>query len=549
MEICTETAWKKPTGELMIAKDESDSNTTVRKIVVLGGGTAGFLSAIGLKHMLPETNVVIVRSTKLGVIGVGEGTIPSVMQYLHRFLGVSRFDMFKKVSASPKLGIRYLWGKRPYFNYTFTGQLVSPHRQMKKSRGYYCEEEFDFADLNSALMKHDKVCMRLPNGSPKHNPNIAYHLENKKFVSYLENLASEKGIEKIDALVSDVTEDAKGIRSLVLEDGTEVLGDFFVDCSGFKSKIIGEKLGEPRIDFGDALFCDRAVVGGWERTDETYHPFTTAETMDAGWCWRIEHDELINRGYVFCSSFLSEDEAVNEYKSKNPGIKDARVIRFDSNVVRRSWVKNVVAIGNAAGFVEPLEATAIGMICDASLRLAKALSSSEGRILPTQRDVFNRITQENWLIIRDFLGLHYKFNDRLETPFWRAAMNDVVVGDAQKYVDYYREVGPDFSILGSDLKRDFFTAEGYLVMLVGQKVPFDSPFVVTPEEQATWQNFKRSVEDVATKGFSVPEFLNVVRSEGVGADILSRQADENEERERRNAKVGEGEKIGELNWH
>src|SRR5690606_13296003 len=123
------------------------------------------------------------------------------------------------------------------------------------------------------------------------------------------------------------------------------------------SELIGQVLNEPFVSFSNALFCESAVVGGWERTDDPYHPYTTAETMNAGWCWRIDHDDLINRGYVFSSKFISDDEAVDEFKKKNPLANVAKVIRFRSGTFRRSWVKNVVAVGNAVGFVEPLEST------------------------------------------------------------------------------------------------------------------------------------------------------------------------------------------------
>ena len=534
-----------------------DGIKRIKKLVVLGGGTAGFLSALALNRSLPDIEVVVVRSTKMGVIGVGEGTIPSVMQFLHHFLGLDKFELYKKVSASPKLGIRYLWGKRPYFNYTFTGQLVSPHRQMQKPRGFYCDQNFDFADLNSALMNADNVCMRLASGAPRHNPNVSYHLENKKFVTFMEDMATSEGIKKIDGIVEHVESNEDGVSAIVLETGEKVEADFFVDCSGFRSEIIGKTLQEPRVDFSNALFCDSAVVGGWERTDETYHPFTTAETMNAGWCWQIEHDQLINRGYVFCSKFLSDDEAAAEFKTKNPKVGDARVIKFDSNVLKRSWVKNVVAIGNSAGFVEPLEATSIGMICDAALRLSKALSASNGKILESQRKIFNRVTEKNWTIVRDFLALHYKFNDRIDTPFWRAAMNDVCLGDAQEYVDYFRDVGPDFTILNTELKRDFFTAEGYLVMLVGQQVKYQSGFNVTDQERATWDNFKKTVANVANKGLSVPEFLQVARSDKAEDVFGMRRPDQDGAMHngaangagKRAARVGENMKSGELNWH
>ncbi len=523
------------------------SQNHVRKIVVLGGGTAGFLTALALKKTLPDTHVVVVRSTEMGVIGVGEGTIPSVVHFLHQYLDIDRFELYRQVKASPKLGIRFLWGPRPYFNYSFSGQLVTPHRKLRFPRGYYCDDEFDFADIDSALMNHDRVCMQFPNGKPRFNPRVSYHLENKKFVAYIEQLADRFGITKVDAQVTDVIVGQDGVSGLRLNSGETVDGDFFVDCSGFHQTILGEALQEPKLDFSNALLCDRAVVGGWQRTNETYHPFTTAETMQAGWCWRIEHDEIINRGYVFSSPFLSDEQAIDEFCQSNPLVKEPRVIRFSSGVHQRTWVKNVVAIGNAAGFVEPLEATSIGMICDAALRLSKAMFASGGRIVEQQRDVFNRVTLRNWSIVRDFLALHYKFNQRIESPFWQAAINDVPIGEAQPYVEYFRQVGPDFFLLNPDLKRDFFTAEGYLVMLVGQKVGYQSGHSIDETERQAWRDLKKQIASVAAKGLTVPEFLKISRSDvapeifGVGKQAQSAV--------KPGTRVGESVQSGELNWH
>ncbi len=521
---------------------------TIRRIVVLGGGTAGFLAALALRKHVQDVAVTVIRSTKMGVIGVGEGTIPSVVHFLHRFLGYDADVLYREVRAAPKLGIRYEWGPRPFFNYTFTGQVIGSHRSLAMPRGYYCRESFDFADLNSALMVHDRVCVRMPNGQAKFNPNLSYHLENRKFVAFLERQADMARIEKIDDIVERVVTDTEGVRELHLASGQVITADLFVDASGFRAELIGRALKEPTAEYSDALFCDRAVVGTWDRTDETYHAYTTAETMDAGWCWRIEHDERINRGYVFCSKFISDDQAIEEFGRKNPRARVGKVIPFPAGVRRRTWVRNVIAIGNAAGFVEPLEATAIGMICDASLRLVKALQASGNRAVPIQRDIFNRVTRKNWDIIRDFLALHYKFNTRLDTPFWRAARADVSLGDAQAYVDYYRAVGPDFSILDTELKRDFFTAEGYLVMLLGQQVPFERPVVISPEQQQAWNAYKSNLRAVAADGLTVPEFLDRVRAEATGAQF-ARQAAMARNVERRDARIGDGPKVGELNWH
>ena len=226
----------------------------------------------------------------------------------------------------------------------------------------------------------------------------------------------------------------------------------------------------------------------------------------------------------------------------------AKVIEFDSGVRERTWVKNVISLGNSAGFVEPLEATAIGMICDGILRLVKALQASGNRNLPIQREIYNRITLKNWNIIRDFLALHYKFNDRLDTAFWKAAREDVDIGDAQHYVDYYRQVGPDFSILNTELKRDFFTAEGYLVMLLGQNVLYDRPTKITQEQRLAWNEFKYKIELVAKSGVDVPEFLKMARSPNA-REIFKAGNQVKMGAEKRPPRVGESMHSGELNWH
>lgn len=518
------------------------TSESVRRIVVVGGGTAGMLSAIAMRKKFPaEIDVVVVRSTRLGVIGVGEGTIPSVVQFLHNFLGIEHRELHQRAEPSIKLGIRYLWGSRPYFNYTFSSQLVRPGEWFEYPNGYYCDEDFRFANVSAALMEHDRVWLRRGDGRPAFNTNFAYHFENRKFVAYLEDLADQLGIPKIDDVVDEVLQDESGISELVLESGQRVKGDLFLDCSGFPSLLLGQALGESTVDFGNALFCDRAVVGGWDRTDEPYHPYTTAETMDSGWCWRIEHDDIVNRGYVFCSQFISDEQAIEEFRKKNPRTRDPRVIRFPAGARRRLWVRNVVAIGNSAGFVEPLEATAIGMICDSILSLVKALKASNFQVVPIQRDVFNRTQFENWEIIRDFLALHYKFNHRLDTPFWQAARHDVDLGEAQEFADYYQAVGPDFGLLTQRLKRDFFSAEGYLAMLVGQQVPYQSTIQISQHQRDKWKLYLANLDTQARNGVPMMEYLQWARTSDLPLDALKGGSVPR--------RVGTPSLEGQLNWH
>lgn len=520
---------------------QSVESPAIKRVVVVGGGTAGLLAALAMRQEFPtEIDITVIRSSELGVIGVGEGTIPSVVQFLHNFLGINHRDFHQQVHPSIKLGIKFVWGSRPHFNYTFAAQLTQASTWFDQPNGFYCEDDFDFVNVSAALMKNAKVWLRRPDGSAQVNGNFAYHLENRRFVHYLESLTDRPGINKIDDIISGVEQDNDGIRSVTLQSGRKVEGDFFVDCSGFNSILLGRELGVPRIDYSDRLFCDRAVTGGWDRDDEVYFPHTTTETMDAGWCWQIEHDTIINRGYVFSSPFISDEQACDEFIKKNPKVKTPRVIHFPAGRRKQFWVKNTVAIGNAAGFVEPLEATAIGMICDGILSVTRALQASNFRVLDIQRQIYNQVQEENWDLIRDFLALHYKFNDRIDTPFWRAAQNDTDIGNAQQYVDYYREVGPDFRFLVQPLKRDFFSADGYLAMLLGMKVPHQGKKNIAEEDKQKWRLLMANLDAKAKTGMPMQEYLEFARNNDIAI---------NEMMGNRKMRAGVPASEGQLAWH
>ena len=163
-----------------------------------------------------------------------------------------------------------------------------------------------------------KAFLRRTDNTPVFTRGVAYHLENEKFVSFLEGYASRLGIEIIDDTIVEVLQDENGVAGLRLAGGTTRTGELYVDCSGFQSLLLGKTLMEPLVSFKSSLFCDRAVVGGWQRGDEPILPYTTAETMDAGWCWQIEHEHFINRGYVYSSGYISDDAALAEFMRKNP---------------------------------------------------------------------------------------------------------------------------------------------------------------------------------------------------------------------------------------
>ena len=238
--------------------------------------------------------------------------------------------------------------------------------------------------------------------------------------------------------------------------------------------------------------------------------------MDHGWCWQIEHEHWINRGYVYSSSFTSDDEACEEFLRKNPQVENTpRVVKFRSYRHERFWVGNVVGIGNASGCVEPLEATALQVISVQTSTLADGLIDSLCAPTPTLINFYNRHNTSQWDDIRDFLAVHYKFNTRVDTPFWRECRDSTDLCGAQEVVEYYQENGPSCLLNNVILHpTNSFGLEGYLAMLVGQKVPHQSRYSPSPAEIQSWQERRSQYGSEAANALSVRESLSYLR--GIG---------------------------------
>ncbi|MBB5350775.1 tryptophan halogenase [Haloferula luteola] len=485
----------------------------IQKVLVVGSGSAGLIAALSLKKKIPRLEVKIVRDPDLGVIGVGEGTTPNFPTHLFDYLGISRGEFYRRAEPTWKLGIRFDWGPRGRFDYTFGRQLDSHWPGLERPVGFYCDDEFSHVDLPAALMREDKVFLRQANGCPDIQPWHAFHIENEKFVEVLESYAAEWGVEITDGKLVSTEQDATGITALVLGDGRRLEADFFVDASGFRSELMGRALEEPFEPFDKTLFCDRAVVGGWERTREPILPYTTAEQMDVGWCWRIEHEHRINRGYVYCSDMISDEEAAAEFRRKNPKAPESpRVVRFRSGAYQRMWVKNVVAIGNAAGFVEPLEATALMVVCSHSRTLIDFLLHCELEPTPSMVALYNEQASEGWKDIRDFLGLHYQLNTAGKTDFWRRCREETDLSGIASLLEFYRENGPTgFCRYRTGRTNSDFGIEGYLVMLVGQQAPYEKRHPATPEETTLWRQRREQLAKAASGGLTVAEALAYIR--------------------------------------
>lgn len=493
----------------------ANANGAVKTVLILGGGSAGLLAALTLKRLLPELDVSLVHSREIGIIGVGEGTTAIFPDHLFRVLGIPQEEFYREAQPTWKKGLRFIWGPRPDFFYDFENQYDRVFEGMPRANGHYAQEDCTDLSAASALMHRGRAFVTGPLGRPMIRGNYAFHIENHKLVTCLESIARRSGIVFHEDTLDHCERDGTTLTALHFKSGAVRKADLYIDASGFRSELLGKELAEPFIDFSNNLFCDRAVIGGWNRGDEPILPYTTCETMDHGWCWQIEHETFINRGYVYSSPFVSDEEALAEFLRRNPKVStEPRVVKFRSGRYERGWVGNVVAIGNSSGFVEPLEATALGQAIHEASWLAGILRLAQLRPDATQVAFYNRTIGDAWDEIRDFLSFHYKFNTRLDTPFWRHCRETVTLGNYQDFYDLYREVGPtpDLLIHRTSRRPNVFGVEGFLAILVGTGTPHGgSDSGISAAEMAQWDRERSRLAGKAQAGATVRQALDAIR--------------------------------------
>ncbi len=488
----------------------------LQSIIILGGGSAGFIAALTFRAMLPQMRVTVLHSSGIPVIGVGESTTRALPNFLHNTLALDRQAFYRDVRPIWKVGQRLDWGAkdRPHFNYPFDTFLTSKRPGLRLANLHYCL--YDMNDAGLCYSQMDQL--RSPvfvdaSGRVTLRERFGYHIENKRFLAFLEKTAAERGVEIIDGQVQQVVQAENGdIASLNLKDGSVLSADLYVDCSGFRSLLLGETLGVKRVPYSNNLFVDSAAVGSWKR-DTPIIPYTKANTMEHGWCWNIEFTEHITRGYVFSSQFCSDEEAIRELKQKNPKLgDDIRIIRFPSGRYENFWVRNVIAIGNSSGFVEPLEATALQLIVEQLRFTTKALLDSDGDPSQAMIDFENYRYRERWDDVQDFLALHYKFNQQSDSPFWQHCRAETNLGKAQEFVDYYVKAGPTILSLGMFGERSIFGYDGYMNMLLGMKVPTERPPRLSEADKVGWKKHQAEIRQRAGSALSPEKALELLHS-------------------------------------
>jgi tryptophan halogenase len=455
---------------------ENNEQNEYKNVAIIGGGTAGYLTALLFKAEHSDIPVTLIESSKVPVIGVGEATSPEIRRFLFEILKFPALEFYQKVKPTWKLGIKFFWGLPGdyYFNYPFGSPDIKS--------AYSTDGHINKSSLTAVLMDQDSSFVVGTKGSngEEHYSTLsddlfyALHLDNARFINYLKAKARERGIEYIDDLIVDAErkEGSDDLQAVIGENGMRYQYDFYVDCSGFRSLLLEKTLKSDFIPYNKSLFTDTAITGNILDVEKT-KTYTYAESMNHGWCWGIPMRGEYHRGYVFSSSHCSIEEATQEFLGKNPGVKSTKIVRFRSGRHREICIGNVFAIGNSFAFVEPLESTGIHMIIKAAKTLVynfRQLKKS-----PALKRKLNDDINDNWDYLRNFLSIHYKFNKKFDTPFWKDCREYTDISGIKHMVDLYYETGPLsyannhlLSAINSSVKDNIFGLVGFDVIMMGQ---------------------------------------------------------------------------------
>ncbi len=450
-------------------------NPPIRKIVIVGGGTAGWMTAAGLAAMLKglPIEIALVESAEIGTVGVGEATVPHIRNYNAR-LGLDEADFMRKTQATYKLGIEFRdWGRKgeayvhPFgaFGHPIGGIPFHQHWLRAKARG----EADSIMAYSLPIMAGFAGKFAPPSPDPRSlgsTFNYAYQFDAALYALYLRAYSEARGVTRTEGKIASVQQrsDDGFVTGVTLESGQAIEGDLFIDCSGFRGLLIEQALKAGYEDWTRWLPCDRAAAVPCESV-EPATPLTRATSDQAGWRWRIPLQHRVGNGYVYCSSYISDDEAARVLVEKLDGKAQAepRFLRFVTGRRKKQWFKNVVAIGLASGFLEPLESTSIHLIQVAISTLLE-LFPHQG-FDPADQDEYNRVMDLEFERIRDFLTLHYHANQRDDSAFWRDRAAAPIPDSLAEKIALWRERG-----VVAAYKDGFFKEPSWVAAYLGQNI-------------------------------------------------------------------------------
>jgi len=453
----------------------SDTDRRIREVLIVGGGSAGWMTAAMLAHALQQDcRITLIESEEIGTVGVGEATIPPIRLF-NQTLGIDEREFMARTKGSFKLGIEFVgWGAEdsryfhPFGPFGKDFDLVPLHQYWLKARAQGDPTPLD----DYAMAWHIAKAGRFAHPSPDPRSvlstfDYAYHFDAGLYAQFLRSYAEARGVTRIEGKIGDVALNGETgfVESVTLEDGRSVSAELFIDCSGFRGLLIEGALQTGYDDWSHWLPCDRAVAMPCDHPagDRNPTPYTRSTAREAGWQWRIPLQHRVGNGYVFCSSFLDETRAGDLLASRLDGkaLADPRGLRFTAGRRKLHWNRNVIAVGLASGFLEPLESTSIHLI---QANISKILALFPDRDFdPATRDEFNRVAHGEMERIRDFIILHYKLTQRQDSELWRYVSAMAIPDTLQLKIDHFRRHG---RLTAREL--DLFALPSWLAVHIGQ---------------------------------------------------------------------------------
>jgi tryptophan halogenase len=455
-----------------------DNRSRPLRVVVVGGGTAGWMSAAAIRRQLrtEEYSVTLIESDEIGTVGVGEATLPHI-KIFNDMLGIDEAQFMRATRATFKVGIQFCDWDRPGDGYIHPfGAFGEPWGGVEFQHHFFralradCQR-FSIQDYSYGVVAARNNAFEFPDEDRKSirsTYSYAYHFDAGLYAAYLRSWAIERGVRRIEGRVCDVSRNPTtgDLEDLTLKSGERVTGDLFIDCSGFRSLLLGNIMGVAWQDWTHWLPCDRALAVPCQRLG-ALTPYTRATARRAGWTWRIPLQHRTGNGYVFSSQFINDDDAQDALLAALEGTAHGqpRLLRFSPGRRERAWCGNCVAIGLASGFLEPLESTSIYLIQAAVTDLVSLMPRPGSGIDPRLAAEFNRLNEMQYERIRDFLVLHYIANRRVGEPLWDYVRSMPLPESLDHKLQLFRSraVLPNY-------QYGLFARDSWLAVLVGQGI-------------------------------------------------------------------------------
>lgn len=454
----------------------------LEKIAIIGGGSAGWMTAAALANAVGQKcEIILIESEAIGTIGVGEATIPPI-RFFNQRLGIDEATFVRETQGSFKLGIEFIdWAKKgesyfhPFGRYGVEFDSVPfYHYWMREHLAGRADDLDDYSMAWAAAKRHHFEHPATDKRQIRSTFDYAYHFDATLYARYLRRYAENRGTNRLEGKVTDVELNPENgfIQSVRLEGGRSISADLFVDCTGFYGLLIEKTLKTGYEDWSHWLPCDRAVAATCKKSGDTL-PYTKSTAKDAGWQWRIPLQHRTGNGYVYCSQYQSQDSATETLMGSLDGepLVEPKHLRFTTGMRKKFWNKNCVAIGLSAGFMEPLESTSLHLIQYAIMRLVAMLPDKN--MSPLLQTEYNKLTREEYERIRDFLILHYTATERDDTEFWRYCKNMEIPETLQYKIDHFREGGRVVSDAG-----ELFSNPSWIAVYIGQHIiPKQAPSI------------------------------------------------------------------------